>query len=121
MGLRRSHLDWAGVASRPETKAEIRTRLGEPIRTDRVDGQETWYYRLSQPGPSGQRPITEAPNVLYLVLFPVFWNTRPDENVRFTFEGDTVASAGELRVDERGFLCGLNFLHPGVFVCGAMH
>jgi hypothetical protein len=121
VGIRRSDLDWVGVASRRETKAEVVARLGPPRRTERTDGRETWYYRLSKPGPSGQYPATEAPNVLYLIVFPVPWVTRPDENVRFDFEGDTVASAGELRVTERGFLCGLNFMHPGVFICGSTH
>jgi hypothetical protein len=123
VGLRRSHLDWVEVVPRPETetRAAVRARFGEPLRAVREDGRETWYYRLDAAGPSGQRPVTEAPNVLYLVLFPVFWNTRPDENVRFTFEGDAVRSADELRAGERGFLCGLNFMHPGVFICGSTH
>jgi hypothetical protein len=121
VGVSRSHLEWVGVGSSPVTRAELRARLGEPRRTDVVAGRETWYYRLSGPAPSGLPAVTQAPNVVYLVLLPAWWIARPDDNVRFVFDGDGVVSTEELRLTERGFLCGLNFMHPGVFICGPTH
>jgi hypothetical protein len=121
VGITRTHLDWVGIAPALQTKDQVRARLGEPRRTEDAAGRETWYYRLAGPGPSGQPPATAAASVVYLVVFPIPWVTRPEDNVRFAFEGDRVASAAELRASDRGWLCGLNFMHPGVFICGPTH
>jgi hypothetical protein len=118
VGLTRSHLDWVAVTLDVTTRSEALARFGAPRRTAQEAGREVWYYRLAAPGPSGRRPVTEAPNVVFVVFLPVPWFTRPAENMRLGFEGDAVSSADELQATERTFFCGLNLVHGPPFVCG---
>jgi hypothetical protein len=118
VGLVRHRLDWAHVPSDVTTKAEVRARFGEPRRTTHEAGRDVWYYRLPGPGPSGQRPATQAATIAFIGIGPVWWLTEPDDNARFRFAGDAVAEAGELRATERGFYCGLYLIHRRLFMCG---
>jgi hypothetical protein len=119
-GLVRNRLDWVPVPSEATTKAEVLARFGTPRRTAREGSRDVWYYRLAGPGPSGQWPATEAATIAYVILAPVWWFTRPDDNVRFGFEGDRVAEAGELRTIERGFYCGASPVPRSFFMCGSV-
>jgi hypothetical protein len=119
VGATRSHLEWVVVAPEARTKAEVVGRFGEPLRTTQEDGRDVWYYRLSTTGLApGRAPVTAAPNSVFALVLPVWWMTRPDENTRFVFDGDTVASAAELTRTSRGFYCGLNIAGGNPFVCG---
>lgn len=119
VGAMRSHLDWVVVAPETRTKAEVVARFGEPLRKTQEGGRDVWYYLLSATGlAAGRRPLTAAPNSLFALGIPVWWTTRPDENARFVFDGDTVASAAELTRTTRGFYCGLNVAPGDPFVCG---
>jgi hypothetical protein len=118
VGLVRNRLDWVPVTTEATTRAEVLARFGAPRRTAYEAGRDVWYYRLAGPGPSGQWPATEAATVAYVGLAPVWWFTRPDDNVRFGFEGDRVADAGELRAVERGFYCGASPVPRSFFMCG---
>jgi hypothetical protein len=119
VGATRSHLEWVAVAPEARTKAEVVERFGEPRRTTHEGGRDVWYYRLSRTGLApGRAPITAAPNSLFALGIPVWWMTRPDENARFVFDGDTVGSAAELTRTSRGFYCGLNVAGGNPFYCG---
>ena len=119
VGATRSHLDWVAVAPETRTKAEVVARFGAPLRTTQEGGRDVWYYRLSKTALApGRAPVTAAPNSLFAFGIPVWWMTRPDENTRFVFDGDTVGSAAELTRTSRGFYCGLNVAGGNPFVCG---
>jgi hypothetical protein len=118
VGLVRNRLEWVPVTSAATTRAEVLGRFGAPRRTAHEAGREVWYYHLSGPGPSGQWPATEAATIAYVGLVPVWWRTRPDDNVRFAFDGERVAGAGELRPRERGFYCGATPVAGSFFMCG---
>jgi hypothetical protein len=119
VGAMRSHLDWVTVAPETRTKAEVMGRFGEPLRKTQEGGRDVWYYRLSTTGLApGRAPVTAAPNSVFALILPVWWITRPEENTRFVFDGDTVASAAELTRTTRGFYCGLNVTGGNPFFCG---
>jgi hypothetical protein len=120
VGFVRHQFDWVHVPTEVTTKAEVLTRFGEPRRTAHEADRDVWYYRLSGPGPSGRRPATEGTAIAFVLVGPVGWVRRPDENVRFEFEGDVVSYAGELRATESGFYCGLYLIHGQLFACGPM-
>src|SRR5688500_5755176 len=80
VGVVRDHLDWVPVASDVTTKAEVLARFGEPRRTAHEAGRDVWYYRLSGPGPSGQRPVTQGATIAFVGIGPVWWLTEPDDN-----------------------------------------
>jgi hypothetical protein len=119
VGAMRSHLEWVAVAPEARTKAEVVARFGEPIRKTQEGGRDVWYYLLSTTSLApGRAPVTAAPNSVFALMIPVWWMTRPDENARFVFDGDTVASAAELTRTASGFYCGLNVAGGDPFVCG---
>jgi hypothetical protein len=120
VGVVRTRFAWVEVTSAATTKAEVRARFGEPRRATREEGREIWYYDLSEPGPSGQRPAGEGTTIVFALIAPIWWRTRPDDNVRFTFEGDTVVASAQLSSSELGFYCGVSPVHAQVFLCGPM-
>src|SRR5262245_30157072 len=120
VGVGRTRFAWVDVTTDATTKAEVRAKFGEPRRTTREAGREVWYYDLSEPGPTGQRPATEGSTVVFALITPIWWRTRPDDNVRFTFEGDTLVASARLRSSESGFYCGLTPVHAQIFICGPM-
>ena len=120
IGLVRTHFDWVGVTSEIKTKAEVLARFGEPRRRAHEAGRDVWYYHLAEAGPSGQRPATEGSTVVFAIVAPMWWRTRPDDNAKFAFDGDAVAGADELRATESGFFCGVNLAHGQLFTCGPM-
>jgi hypothetical protein len=120
VGVVRTRLDWVDVTSEAMTKAEVRAKFGEPRRTTREAGRDIWYYDLAEPGPSGQRPATEGSTVVFALITPIWWRTRPEDNVRFAFEGDTLVAAAQLSATESGFYCGVNPVQAQIFICGLM-
>lgn len=120
VGVVRTRFDWVDVTSEATTKAEVRARFGEPRRATREAGRDVWYYDLSELGPSGPRPATEGSTVVFALITPIWWRTRPDDNVRFTFEGDTLVASAQLRSSESGFYCGVNPVQAQIFICGPM-
>jgi hypothetical protein len=120
VGLIRTRYDWVEVTSEVRTRAEVLARFGEPRRKVHEADGDVWYYRLSGTAPSGRRPVTEGYTVLYAVIAPVWWLTRPDDNVRFGFDGDDVSHSGEVESTEHGFFCGVALVHRVLFTCGPM-
>jgi hypothetical protein len=118
VGLVRTQLDWVAVRSEVTTRADVLARFGEPRRRVIEAGRDVWYYHLFEPGPSGRRPATEGATIVYALLAPLWWRAQPDDNARFTFDGDAVAEARELRTTEGGFFCGVNLAYRWFFSCG---
>lgn len=119
VGLVATRLDWAPLPTDDiRTKAQVRARLGEPVRTEGETAGEIWYYQLSGPALGDARPATEAATILYLLITPVWWRTHPDVNARFRFDGETLAEAAMLVATERGFFCGLNIAAAHLALCG---
>ena len=102
VGVARTRFVWVDVTTEATTRAEVRARFGEPRRTTREAGREVWYYDLSEPGPSGQRPASEGSTVVFALITPIWWRTRPEDNVRFAFEGDTLVASAQLSATECG-------------------
>ena len=121
VGLVRGRLEWVAVTTDLTTKSEVLERFGEPRRKTQEADAEVWYYLLADRGPSGRRPAQEAYSVAWVLVVPVWWRTRPDENARLLFKGDTLSAAAELAaMDASGFVCGLNLLliHGRAALCG---
>jgi len=118
VGLVRTRLDWAPVTSDVRTRTEVLARFGEPLRKAQEGAREVWYYALSGAPRAGWRPATEGSTILYALVTPVWWRTRPDENARFAFDGDALAAAAELRASEAGFFCGFNLAADRLVLCG---
>lgn len=118
VGLVRTRLDWMPVTGDVRSKAEVLARYGEPLRRERQDDREVWYYALSGAQLGGRRPATEGSTVLYLVVTPVWWRTHPAANARFGFDGERVVEVAVLTASEHGFFCGLNIAAEHLALCG---
>jgi hypothetical protein len=119
VGVVRTRLDWVQLPMDDmRTKAQVRARFGDPVRTEGEAAGEVWYYALSGATLGDARPATEAATILYLLITPVWWRTHPGANARFRFDGDAVAEAATLTATERGFFCGLNIAATHLALCG---
>ncbi len=93
------------------TKAEVEAKFGKPLRAEQDKEVEIWYYLIDRKGAGGETPIKEGGGVIFLVLVPVPWTTKVEDNIKFLFRGQELVQMFELVDKASGFVCGVGG-HP---------
>ena len=110
IGYMGSSFDWLIVDTPSDTKTKdaVLERFGTPLRVTHEDDHDVWHFLVGRDiRVAGRILPAERTSVVGLVLVPVSWTTRADENVRISLRGDEVVRVEILTKKEHGAFCGL--------------
>lgn len=113
VGFVKSNPKYIEVKTEFKTKDQVRAALGDPRRITQEGEMEVWHYLLTKPiSKDVDEPLAHGGFMASLIVIPIWWTTKLDENVRVTFQGENVSGVSQLKDKGGGFMCNAVGMHP---------